>query len=146
MLEAVGERYWPTYFNKIAASLAEGGAAVLQAITIDEQRFTQYRARPDFIQRFIFPGGMLPTVAMIRGFADRAGLKLVAHDAFAQSYARTLAEWRRRFLAAWPQIAPLGFDTRFKRMWEYYLAYCEVGFALGAIDVAQFKLVREPQA
>jgi cyclopropane-fatty-acyl-phospholipid synthase len=146
MLEAVGERYWPTYFNKIAASLAEGGAAVLQAITIDEQRFTQYRARPDFIQRFIFPGGMLPTVAMIRGFAERAGLTLVAHDAFAQSYARTLAEWRRRFLAAWPQIAPLGFDTRFKRMWEYYLAYCEVGFALGAIDVAQFKLVREPQA
>jgi cyclopropane-fatty-acyl-phospholipid synthase len=140
MLEAVGERYWQTYFEKLRQSLNDGGVAVLQAITIAESRFADYRRRPDFIQRHIFPGGMLPTLEIIRREATHAGLRLLAHESFGSSYARTLAEWRRRFLHAWPDIQALGFDARFRRMWEYYLSYCEVGFAAGVIDVGLFKL------
>jgi len=140
MLEAVGERYWPTYFAKLRQALTETGIAVLQVITIAETRFARYRRQPDFIQRYIFPGGMLPTVEIIRREAARAGLRLVAHESFGASYAKTLAEWRRRFLQRWPQIEALGFDLRFKRMWEFYLAYCEVGFEVGTVDVNLLKL------
>jgi cyclopropane-fatty-acyl-phospholipid synthase len=141
MIEAVGEHYWPAYFAKLRASLTDTGAAVLQAITIAEERLANYRRRPDFIQRYIFPGGMLPTLDIIRREAARAGLRIVERDPFGASYAQTLAEWRRRFLRAWPEIEALGFDRRFKRMWEYYLSYCEVGFAAGVIDVSLLKLV-----
>jgi cyclopropane-fatty-acyl-phospholipid synthase len=140
MIEAVGERYWPNYFGKIRDCLAGGGVALLQAITIDERRFAAYRKCPDFIQRYIFPGGVLPTHAIIEREAARAGLKLVHHESFGDSYVRTLREWRSRFLRAWPTIEPLGFNERFRRMWEYYLAYCEVGFRAGTIDVGFFKL------
>jgi cyclopropane-fatty-acyl-phospholipid synthase len=140
MLEAVGERYWPTYFDKLRASLSDGGIAVLQVITIDEGRYAAYRRRPDFIQRHIFPGGMLPTSSRIEREAARAGLKLIHQESFGDSYARTLREWRSRFIHSWPKIEPLGFDQRFRRMWEYYLTYCEVGFRFGAIDVNFFKL------
>ena len=140
MIEAVGERYWPNYFEKIRDCLASGGVALLQAITIDERRFAAYRKCPDFIQRYIFPGGVLPTFSIIEQEAARAGLKLVHHESFADSYVRTLREWRGRFLRAWPKIEPLGFNERFRRMWEYYLAYCEVGFRTGSIDVGFFKL------
>ncbi len=139
MIEAVGERYWTTYFNKIRGSLKQGGTVVLQAITIDEKRYETYRAQPDFIQRHIFPGGMLPTVAIMESIAKRAGLSLVHQETFPDSYARTLEEWRNRFLAAWSEIEPLGFDQRFRRMWEYYLTYCEVGFRFRAINVGLFK-------
>jgi cyclopropane-fatty-acyl-phospholipid synthase len=141
MLEAVGERSWRIYFDKLRACLAEKGIAVLQAITIDQSRFTAYRRRPDFVQRYIFPGGMLPTMGIIRREAERAGLALVAHESFGDSYARTLQAWRQRFLRAWSQIEPLGFDQRFRRTWEYYLTYCEVGFRFGAVNVSLFKLV-----
>jgi cyclopropane-fatty-acyl-phospholipid synthase len=140
MLEAVGEHYWPVYFKTLRRSLTETGTAVLQVITIDESRFESYRRQPDFIQRFIFPGGMLPTVEIIRREAEGAGLRLTHHEGFGSSYARTVAEWRHRFLRAWPEIERLGFDARFKRMWEYYLAYCEAGFDAGLIDVGLFKL------
>jgi cyclopropane-fatty-acyl-phospholipid synthase len=140
MIEAVGERYWPSYFGKIRDCLAHGGVALLQAITIDESRFATYRKRPDFIQRYIFPGGVLPTRSIIAREAERAGLKLVHHEEFSDSYVRTLREWRGRFLRAWPHIEPLGFNERFRRMWEYYLAYCEVGFRNGSINVGFFKL------
>ena len=140
MIEAVGERYWPNYFGKIRDCLANGGVALLQAITIDERRFAAYRKCPDFIQRYIFPGGVLPTFSIIEQEAARAGLKLVHHESFGDSYVRTLREWRSRFLRAWPKIEPLGFNDRFRRMWEYYLAYCEVGFRTGSIDVGFFKL------
>jgi cyclopropane-fatty-acyl-phospholipid synthase len=140
MIEAVGERYWPSYFGKIRDCLAGGGVALLQAITIDERRFAAYRKCPDFIQRCIFPGGVLPTFSIIEREAARAGLKLVHHESFGDSYVRTLREWRDRFLRAWPKIEPLGFNERFRRMWEYYLTYCEVGFRAGAIDVGFFKL------
>ena len=99
MLEAVGERFWPVYFAKLRQSLTDAGTAVLQVITIAEERFTAYRRRPDFIQRYIFPGGMLPTPSIVRREAERAGLRVVSQEPFGASYARTLNEWRRRFLA-----------------------------------------------
>jgi cyclopropane-fatty-acyl-phospholipid synthase len=142
MLEAVGEAYWPTYFAKLRDSLRPGGIAVLQVITIDESRFDRYRLRPDFIQKYIFPGGMLPTKQIIAREATGAGLRPVRTASFGSSYAHTIEEWRRRFEAAWPAIEPLGFDRRFKRMWEYYLAYCQAGFEIGAIDVSFFEFVR----
>lgn len=142
MFEAVGERYWPVYFDKLRASLVKGGVAVLQIITIAPSRFSAYRTRPDFIQRHIFPGGMLPTAEIIEECAARAMLKVTGRESFGQSYARTLRDWRDRFLGAWPEIETLGFDTRFRRMWEYYLAYCETGFRHNAIDVSIFRLTR----
>ncbi len=141
MVEAVGERYWPIYFDKLRQSLTNSGVAVLQAITIAESRFANYRRRPDFIQRYIFPGGMLPTKDVIRREAERAGLRVVEQQSFGASYARTLAEWRGRFLSRWPEAERLGFDAQFKRMWDFYLSYCEVGFATGTIDVSLLKLV-----
>ncbi len=140
MIEAVGRAYWPGYSAVLRDRLKPGGIAAVQAITIDESRFAAYCARPDFIQRYIFPGGMLPTKTIIGERLDAAGLRLEHAEFFGKSYARTLADWRARFLAAWPQIAELGFDTRFRRMWEYYLAYCEAGFATGVLDVGMYRI------
>jgi cyclopropane-fatty-acyl-phospholipid synthase len=140
MLEAVGEKYWPVYFAKLRECLKSSGTCVLQVITIAEDRFDDYRSRPDYIQRHIFPGGMLPTKAIIGEMAARAGLTLIEQIDFGHSYAQTLQHWRRRFLDSWPAIEKLGFDLRFKRMWEYYLGYCEVGFLGNAIDVSLVKL------
>jgi cyclopropane-fatty-acyl-phospholipid synthase len=142
MLEAVGEAYWPIYFNRIWDRLRPGGVAVLQVITINEACFETYRRRPDFIQKYIFPGGMLPTKEAIQREAASAGFSLVASEFFASDYARTLAEWRARFHHAWPKIEAMGFDGRFRRMWDFYLAYCQVGFETGAIDVGLYKLVK----
>lgn len=141
MIEAVGERYWPDYFGAISQRLKKGGCAVLQAITIADDRFEAYRKAADFIQRYVFPGGMLPSKATMARSAADAGLKIVACETFPDSYAITLAEWRRRMLHAWPQISAQGFDTRFRRLWEYYLCYCEAGFRQRTIDVGLYKLV-----
>jgi cyclopropane-fatty-acyl-phospholipid synthase len=135
MLEAVGERYWPTYFDTLRQRLKPGGIAVVQVITIAEDYFDRYRSEPDFIQRFIFPGGMLPTVRALNEQATRAGLTLRTAETFGPSYALTLADWRKRFLAAWPGIEPLGFDDAFRRLWTYYLSYCEAGFRTGRVNV-----------
>lgn len=140
MLEAVGERYWPNYFDKLRACLKPGGTCVLQVITIDEARFADYRANPDFIQAYIFPGGMLPTKAAVRRAAAAAGFTLGAEEAFGLSYAWTLRDWRERFQARARDISALGLDTRFQRMWEYYLAYCEAGFLGGSVDVSLLQL------
>ena len=142
MIEAVGEKHWPTYFARLRSLLRPGGIAVLQAITIADHRFESYRRCPDFIQRYIFPGGMLPSPSVMRQAAARAGLAFVEGPRFAQSYARTLALWQERFQSAWPRIAAPGFDRRFKRMWEYYLAYCEAGFRSGNLDVGHYRLER----
>lgn len=142
MLEAVGEAYWPVYFEKLRDSLRPGGIAVLQVITIDEARYDAYRSRPDFIQKHIFPGGMLPTASIIESQAAWADLHLADSQFFSQSYARTLEIWRQRFQQAWPHITRLGFDERFKRLWEYYLAYCQVGFETGTVKVGFYKFVR----
>ncbi len=135
MIEAVGERYWPVYFDTLNARLKPGGHAVLQAITIDDEVFKQYRLTPDFIQAFIFPGGMLPSVAALHQQAARCGMAMASREAFGASYARTLADWRERFFAQWGEIEPLGFDAAFKRLWHYYLCYCEAGFSAGRVDV-----------
>lgn len=140
MMEAVGEAFWPVYFSKIASCLSESGTALLQVITIDEARFERYRRQPDFIQLSIFPGGMLPTKSIIASQAERTGLAVVRSEHFGTSYARTLADWRDRFNRAWPQMKDLGFDERFRRLWDYYLVYCEVGFAAGWLDVGLYKI------
>lgn len=143
MIEAVGEAYWPVYFATLRERLKPGGVAVLQAITIDERRFERYRDNPDFIQRCIFPGGMLPSPERMAQQARQAGLRLSTELRFGHSYARTLADWRRRFQADWPAIEAQGFDARFKRLWEYYLGYCEAGFLAGRVDVGLYRLVHE---
>ena len=143
MFEAVGQAYWPTYFATIARMLQSGGRAVIQSITIDHGAFQSYRDQPDFIQRYIFPGGMLPSMPMLETPVARAGLELVAEQGYAPHYARTLQEWRSRFLTAWPALAGDKFDNRFKLMWELYLAYCEGGFRAGMIDVKQILLMHK---
>jgi len=140
MMEAVGETYWPTYFGVLRDRLKPGGRAVLQVITIGERQYARYRNRPDFIQRHIFPGGMLPTKARIAAEAEGAGLALAAVEAFGLSYAETLKAWRKRFLQAWPKLESQGVSQHFRRMWEYYLCYCEAGFRSGALDVGLYVL------
>ncbi|MGE7468592.1 class I SAM-dependent methyltransferase [Bosea sp. NPDC003192] len=135
MIEAVGRDYWPTYFATLRRSLAPGGHAVLQAITIDHVLFEPYQRGMDFIQRFIFPGGCLPSVLALEDAAASAGLATIERFSFGESYAATLREWRRRFLERWPQIAAQGFDEEFRKLWEFYLCYCEAGFRAGTIDV-----------
>ncbi len=143
MIEAVGEAHWPTYFRTVYERLKPGGVAAIQGITILESNFDAYRNGVDFIQRYIFPGGMLLTKDAMREQTQKAGLLFEKMDCFGQSYAQTLAMWRERFEEAWPRIAPLGFDERFKRMWTLYLCYCEAGFAEGVVDVGIYKL-RKP--
>lgn len=142
MFEAVGEKYWPAYFRKLSDCLKPGGIAGLQIITIEDRIFPAYRKSADFIQRYIFPGGMLPSPSALKDQVARAGLTWVGNLDFGLDYAETLKLWRQRFRAAWPDIQPLGFDERFRRMWEYYLAYCEAGFRAGQIDVTQVTLTR----
>ena len=140
MFEAVGEKWWPTYFATVAGALKRGGRAVIQSITIHDDLFASYRRGTDFIQQYIFPGGMLPSRQAFRKAAERQGLQVTDEFAFGPDYARTLAEWRNTFEAQWPQIAPLGFDEKFRRLWRLYLSYCEAGFLAGNIDVVQFEL------
>jgi len=146
MLEAVGREFIPRYFEILRSRLRPGGRAVLQVITIAEDRFAAYCRRPDFIQRYIFPGGFLPTKSLLRQEIERVGLTLTETEAFGGSYALTLREWRRRFLLAWPAIQKQGFDRPFKRLWQYYLCYCEAAFRAGAIDVGWYIVERSSAA
>jgi cyclopropane-fatty-acyl-phospholipid synthase len=114
----------------------------LQVITLKDEHFPHYRREIDFIRRYIFPGGMLPSLAVMKTLGERFQVPLVAEKAFGPDYARTLSLWRERFHRAWPTIKPLGFDERFRRMWDYYLSYCEAGFSTRNIDVRQMVFVR----
>ena len=143
MFEAVGEAYWPTYFRTLHDRLKPGAHAALQVITIADRYYENYRRGVDFIQRYVFPGGMLPSPTVFRRQTEEAGLAWRGAETFGLDYARTLALWRERFLAAWGDIQPLGFDERFRRLWHYYLAYCEAGFRTGSIDVMQVALARQ---
>jgi cyclopropane-fatty-acyl-phospholipid synthase len=144
MFEAVGEQYWPVYFDKIGQSLKEGGKAALQIITISEHEFPKYRNTPDFIQRYIFPGGMLPSISALQNPISKAGLQINDSYGFGLDYAKTLEKWRDRFIEAWPNLAnDTTFDTRFFKMWELYLAYCEGGFRGGTIDVKQMLITHK---
>ncbi|MDE1158211.1 MAG: cyclopropane-fatty-acyl-phospholipid synthase [Neorhizobium sp.] len=140
MFEAVGEENWPVYFDRVRDLLSPSGEAMIQVITIAEDRFEQYRRQADFIQTYIFPGGMLPSVERFSADAQKSSLAIRDVYAFGRDYERTLLEWDRDFRAAWPSIKPLGFDDRFHRMWHYYLQYCAVGFRSGRLDVVQFRL------
>lgn len=142
MFEAVGERFWPTYFDKVRDSLNPGGQAGLQIITIRDELFDHYKRTPDFIQKYIFPGGMLPSEERLRAATDRAGLTWGPISRFGVCYADTLAEWARRFEAAWEEITHLGFDERFRKLWRFYLSYCEAGFRTERTDVVQLSLIK----
>ncbi len=141
MFEAVGENYWPVFFEQIKRLLKPNGAAALQVITIKDEYFENYRKYPDFIQKYIFPGGMLPSISSIEKPISKAGLKLVSIKGFGGDYANTLAIWRKQFNKAWPEISKLGFDEKFRRMWNLYLCYCEGGFRAGSIDVNHLKII-----
>lgn len=142
MVEAVGERYWPVYFHTLAERLKQGGKAILQAIVIRDELFADYRARGDFIRHYVFPGGLLPSVARMREEADRAGLKLREGFAFGQDYARTLREWSIRMRAQEPEIRALGYDDKMLRNWHFYLGICAAAFAVGRTDVTHLEFVR----
>lgn len=142
MFEAVGEEHWPVYFEQVKHCLKPGGKAVLQVISIEEARFESYRNSADFIQTYIFPGGMLPSPERLREQVSNAGLELEHEQTFGLDYADTLREWRHSFIEQWPRIQAQGFDERFRRMWLYYLAYCEGGFRQGSIDVGLYQLTR----
>jgi cyclopropane-fatty-acyl-phospholipid synthase len=145
MIEAVGEEHWPSYFKTVADRLKAGGTAAIQAITINEADFPGYRDNPDFIQRYIFPGGMLLTKKAMEEQGKRVGLVLEQVDTFRHSYAETLRRWRERFLERWHTIKAMGFDEQFRRKWVYYLSYCEAGFDEGTIDVGIYQY-RKPMA
>lgn len=140
MFEAVGEAYWPTFCGVVGDRLRPGGVAGLQVITIDEARFDSYRRNPDFIQMRVFPGGMLPSPGRFAREIEDSGLAISQCQEFGRDYGETLRQWREAFEAAWPVINAQGFDERFRRMWRYYLCYCEAGFRAGNISVAQYQI------
>jgi len=140
MFEAVGREYWPGFFAQLHTLLKPGGRACLQTITIRDDLFERYARSTDFIQQYIFPGGLLPSPQAFREQAERAGLRIVGELRFGADYAETLRRWRVRFLAEEAAVRRLRFDSRFLRIWEFYLAYCEAAFATGNTDVMQFTL------
>lgn len=148
MIEAVGQEFWPTYFNTLDRLLAPGGQVAIQSILMSHDRYLATRNSFGWIQKHIFPGGLIPSAEAIEATATRyTDLQVTATHRFGRDYAETLRRWRARFDKSWPQIAELGFDRTFRRMWDFYLAYCEAGFATGYLDVAQIQMRRvEPAA
>ena len=142
MFEAVGKKYWEKYFSIVKKSLGDSGKAVLQIITIDDQRAINYHRQPDFIQQYIFPGGMLPTKKKLEEINYKVGLEFKEIESFGLSYAKTLNLWNQQFQNSWDELAHLGFNKRFKRMWEFYLSYCETGFISRSTDVSHFLINR----
>jgi len=142
MFEAVGREYWPSFFETLKQQLKPGGKACIQSITIRDDLFERYVKSTDFIQQYIFPGGLLPSPTAFREAAAKAGLKIVNELSFGEDYAETLKRWRESFLAQDVRVRQLGFDTRFMRIWEFYLGYCEAAFATGNTGVMQFTLQR----
>ncbi len=145
MSEAVGEEYWPAYFRALDELLAPGGTVAIQAILMSHERMLRTRRSYGWIQKHIFPGGLIPSLEAIDEVTARdSRLRVTSVHAFGGDYAETLRRWRMRFMAQWPHIERLGFDETFRRKWEFYLAYCEAGFAAGYLDVAQLRLERRP--
>ncbi len=137
MIEAVGENYLDKYFKTIKDSLNENGVAAIQAITIRDDLFDRYRGSEDFIQKYIFPGGFLPSIEFMKNLINKNKLHLTKMNSYPDDYAKTLSVWRENFFKTWNNIAPLGFDETFKRMWEFYLSYCEAGFKARNINLIQ---------
>ncbi len=142
MFEAVGERYWPVYFDTVHDRLKPGAQATLQIITVGDERFETYRRDVDFIQKYIFPGGILPSPAALRAQVERAGLLVRQSIEFGESYSQTLRRWHDTFNEKWEQIAEMGFDERFRRMWNFYLTSCAAAFHAGNCDVTQITIAR----
>jgi cyclopropane-fatty-acyl-phospholipid synthase len=142
MFEAVGEKYWPVYFNTLRDRLKPGKHATLQIITVQDKRWPVYKRGVDFIQKYIFPGGMLPCPSVLRSEVERAGLRLKDSIEFGQSYSQTLRRWHETFNARWDEIAGMGFDDRFRRMWDFYLTSCAGAFKGGNCDVTQITVTR----
>ncbi len=140
MVEAVGEKYLNQYFKTIKNSLRLNGKAAIQGITIRDNLFDRYRSDEDFIQKYIFPGGFLPSLNYIKNLAKKNKLEIETVNSYSDDYAKTLMTWRNNFLKTWDNISPLGFDNYFKRMWEFYLCYCEAGFKAKNIDLIQFSM------
>ncbi len=140
MIEAVGEKYLNEYFQTIKKSLNEGGLAAIQGITIKDDLFERYRMNEDFIQKYIFPGGFLPSLDFIKNLTKKNKLRLEKVDSYSEHYAITLSMWRNNFYNSWKSILPLGFDNTFKKIWEFYLSYCEAGFKAKNIDLIQFSM------
>ena len=140
MIEAVGQDYLNSYFNTIKNNLLPSGTAAIQAITIDDQLFDRYKNKEDFIQKYIFPGGFLPSKSELQNYVDKNGLKFNEYNSYANHYSETLIIWREIFNKKWDLIKKQGFDLKFKKMWEFYLSYCEAGFKSKNIDLIQFSL------
>ncbi len=143
MFEALGQEYWDVYFEKVESLLKSGGKALIQSITIDDKSFKRYSKSSDFIQQYIFPGGMLPTVSIFKIIAEKSGLTTVKDEDFGKSYAKTLCEWDKTFRLKSEAVKQLGFDEKFKRTWHFYLKYCQGGFENGKLGVSQFLLERK---
>jgi cyclopropane-fatty-acyl-phospholipid synthase len=146
MFEAVGESYWPSYFETIARCLKNGKRAVIQTIVIEDDLFEKYRHETDFIQQYVFPGGMLPSKSIFKKHAEKSGLKVLDEFSFGEDYAKTLRIWRDSFNAKLGQIRDLGFKEEFIRLWNFYLMYCSAGFTEKSIDVIQFTLEKPQHA
>ena len=140
MIEAVGQNYLESYFKTIKNNLSNDGRAAIQAITIDDNIFDRYKTKKDFIQKYIFPGGFLPSKGIINKYVSENGLTIKSYDSYADHYSNTLVMWRNEFNKKWDLIKKQGFDLTFKRMWEFYLSYCEAGFKSKNIDLIQFSL------
>ena len=142
MFEAVGERYWPVFFESLRDRLSPGAQATLQIITVEDSRWDSYRNDVDFIQKYIFPGGMLPSPTVLRQQIERAGLTVAGSIEFGESYSQTLRRWHQSFNETWGEIADMGFDERFRRMWNFYLTSCAASFHSGNTDVTQISVTR----
>ncbi len=140
MIEAVGQNYLESYFKTIKNNLSNDGRAAIQAITIDDSMFDRYKTKQDFIQKYIFPGGFLPSKGIINKYVSENGLTIKSYDSYADHYSNTLFMWKNEFNKKWDLIKKQGFDSTFKRMWEFYLSYCEAGFKSKNIDLIQFSL------
>ena len=140
MIEAVGKNYLKNYFGTIKNNLKDNGTAAIQAITIDDKLFDRYKTKEDFIQKYIFPGGFLPSKKSLYQYANQNGLEVEQYNSYGLHYSNTLNIWRNEFTKKWEEISKQGFDLTFKRMWNFYLSYCEAGFKSKNIDLIQFSL------
>ncbi len=140
MIEAVGEKYLNKYFSAIKNNLKPNGIGAIQAIIIKDELFDRYRKNEDFIQKYIFPGGFLPSLKSIRGYCKNTGLELINYNSYGKHYSNTLKTWRENFIKSWSDISKQGFDHSFKKIWDFYFSYCEAGFKARNIDLIQFSI------
>ena len=140
MIEAVGEKHLKKYFEIIKNSLAPEGRAAIQSIIIKDELYDKYRTKEDFIQKYIFPGGFLPSLKSLNKSSDQSGLRINSYQLYGHHYSNTLQKWRESFLNSWDDISRQGFNLSFKKMWDFYFAYCDAGFKSKSIDLVQFSV------